>query len=265
MNATAASKPATAHRACYVYGVVPASTSAPADVPGVGTPPAPVRLVRHGQVAALVSEVDTGTALGAPEDLRAHARLLDAVAGEETPVLPFRFGGVVRDPQAVIDELLGPSEETFSAALRSLEGLVQFTVRGDYRQDRVLKEILQERPDIARLSEQTRGLPADAGDPRQVQLGEMVAQEIAARREADGRALWDRLAPLATAASSGSPSGEQAVDASFLVHHSGRPAFETAAEDLARGWAGRIDLRLLGPLAPYDFAAAVVEQVEEAK
>ena len=250
--------------ACYVYGVVPATAPAPVDVEGVGTPPAPVGLVRHGRVAALVSDVDPGEPLGTPDDLRAHARLLDSVAADSTPVLPFRFGGVVRDRQAVVEELLGPSEESFTAALGELSGLVQFTVRGDYRQDRVLREILPERPDIARLREQTQGMAADAGHPRQVQLGELVAQEIAARREDDGRALLDRLAPLAVATADGSPTGEQAVDASFLIHHSERPAFEAAADHIAREWAYRINLRLLGPLAAYDFVAAAVEQVEGA-
>jgi hypothetical protein len=247
-----------------VYGVVPATARAPVDVQGVGTSAAPVELVRHGRVAALVSEIDPREPLGTPDDLRAHAQLLDGVAAASTPVLPFRFGGVVRDREAVVDELLGPSEETFTAALGELGDLVQFTIRGDYRQDQVLREILEERPDIARLSEQTRGMPVDAGHPQQVKLGEMVALEIAARREADGRALLDRLAPLAVATAGGSPTGDQAVDAAFLVHRGELQAFETATEHIAREWAYRIDLRLLGPLAPYDFAAAVVEQVEGA-
>lgn len=264
MNTSTPPTAENGQHACYVYGVVPATVPAPADVPGVGTPSAPIALVRHGRVAALVSEIDARAALGTPDDLLAHARLLDTMAAESTPVLPFRFGGVVRDRQAVVDELLGPAEGTFAAALGELDGLVQFTVRGDYRQERVLTEILRERPDIARLREETRELPADAGHPRQIQLGEMVAQEIAARREADGLALLDRLAPLAAATAGGSLSEEQAIDLSFLVQGSGRRAFEAEADKVAHDWADRIDLRLLGPLAPYDFAAAVVEQVEGA-
>lgn len=264
MNSSSTPTAANGAHACYVYGVVPAAAPDPVDVQGVGTSNAVVELVRHGDVAALVSDVDPDEPLGTPDDLRAHARLLDGVAADATPVLPFRFGGVVQDRQAVVDELLGPSAETFAAALRELGDLIQFTVRGDYRQEQVLREILEERPDIARLREQTRGMAPDAGHPQQVQLGEMVAEEIAARREADGQALLDRLAPLAAATVGGSPSAEQAVDASFLVPRSGRRAFETAVEHVAREWAHRIDLRLLGPLAPYDFVAGVVEQVEGA-
>lgn len=251
-----------ADTAWYVYGVVPATAPRPTDAVGVGSPPAPVELVRHGRIAALVSEVDPAVPLGTPEDLRAHARVLDSMAAGLTPVLPFRFGGVVRDRQAVADELLGPREPGLVAAFDELGDLVQFTVRGSYRQDRILREILEERPDIARLREKIKDVPAEAGLDQQVRLGEMVSQELAVRRQEDGRVLVDELAPLAAAAVTGVPADEQAVDASFLVHPAERAEFEAAAEDLAGAWADRIELRLLGPLAPYDFAAALVEHTE---
>lgn len=261
MNPAASTK--RAERACYVYGVVPGSATTPKDAQGVGDPPAPVTLVRHRRVAALVSEIDPGRPLGTPDDLRAHARILNDVAAERTPVLPFRFGGVVHDESAVSDELLGPLEQRFAAALEDLEDHAQFTLRGEYQQEHILREILADRPDIARLREQTTGRPEDSGYYQRIQLGEMVSQELDARRGTDTEVLLDRLGPLAAAVASGTPAAEQAVDASFLVHQAKRSAFEAAVDDLARAWAGRIDLRLLGPLAPYDFVAGVVDQAEE--
>jgi hypothetical protein len=35
---------------------------------------------------------------------------------------------------------------------------------------------------------------------------------------------------------------------------------EQAIEDLARGWDGRIEVRLLGPMAAYDFAGTLVPE-----
>ena len=105
-------------RACYVYGVVPGDRSDDAvrDLGGVGDPDAAVTLVRHGDQAAVVSEVPLDKPLGTPEDLRAHARVLDALAAQSSPVLPFRFGTVVRDTTAVTDELLAPRGTTTSRA-----------------------------------------------------------------------------------------------------------------------------------------------------
>jgi hypothetical protein len=63
------------------------------------------------------------------------------------------------------------------------------------------------------------------------------------------------LAPHATVVAERAPAGsEGAVHVSFLVGRTRRPEFERAAEELGKQWDGRIRLRLLGPLAPYDFA-----------
>lgn len=265
MNATSAPTEAESRgRACYVYGVVAESAPSPepAQAQGVGTPPSPVTLVRHRRVAALVSEIDPDAPLGSPDDLRAHARVLDAAA-QRAPILPFRFGGVVRDVAAVTEELLGPHEERFAAALDDLDGRTQFAVRGTYRQDRILGEILAGRPDIAELNDQIKGMSAEAGRYRRIELGEKVSEEMAARGRADTAVLLERLAPLVEAVSAGQPSADLAVDASFLVDPARREEFEAGVEKLGREWAGRIDLRLLGPLAPYDFVSGLIEQAGE--
>jgi hypothetical protein len=43
---------------CYEYGIVPADVELAGDVRGVEDPPGRVQLVRHGNLAGLVSEVD---------------------------------------------------------------------------------------------------------------------------------------------------------------------------------------------------------------
>jgi hypothetical protein len=215
-------------------------------------------------VAALVSEIGTDRPLGTPNDLRAHARVLDTVTAGRTAVLPFRFGGVVRDEDAIADELLGPFEQQFAAALEDLGDLAQFTLRGVYQEDRILREIIADREDIARLREEIAGLSEDAGYYQRIRLGELISQEITARCAADADVLVDRLAPLAVAVSTATDgSAGQTVDASFLVHQSKWADFEAAAEDLAVAWNGRVELRLLGPLAPYDFVSDALAEAEE--
>ena len=50
------------------------------------------------------------------------------------------------------------------------------------------------------------------------------------------------------------PAHEQAaVHVAFLVAADQEPGLERAVEDLAREWAGRIDVELLGPMAAYNF------------
>src|ERR1700757_1383837 len=94
----------------YVYGIVPGDVELNSGVHGVGDPPGEIRLVRSGDLAALVSEVDITKPLGTPEDLQTHVEILDAVI-TDAPVLPSRFGAVLTDEEAVAQELLDANHE----------------------------------------------------------------------------------------------------------------------------------------------------------
>ncbi len=258
--------PPADERARYIYGIVPAGADA-TGLEGIGDPPEPVSLVRHGELAALVSTVPTDRPLGTPADLRGHARVLDTAAARGA-VLPLRFGAVVRDTGAVADHLLAPHQEAFRGALADLHDTAQVTLRGTYRQERVLREVLADREDIARLRARVAAVPEAAAHYERLRLGELIAQEIAARRGEDTALALERLAPLAVSVhtqDAGTAVGDQAVGMSFLVDKNGWDAFEAEAESLARDWAGRIDMRLLGPLAPYDFATAAVADARPAE
>src|SRR5690349_13439315 len=84
----------------YVYGIVPGDVELNQGVTGVGDPPGEVRLVRSGDLAALVSDVKTDNPLGTPEDLQVHQEILDATCAS-APVLPSRFGAVLSSDDAV--------------------------------------------------------------------------------------------------------------------------------------------------------------------
>jgi hypothetical protein len=241
-------------RGWYVYGIVPGDVELDPETRGVGDPPAKVDLVRSGDLAALVSEVDKDQPLGRPEDLMAHQQLLDAAA-PEAPVLPLRFGAVLSDKDAVASELLDANHDDFAAALSELEGRVQFVVKGRYEEDAVLKEVLAENPEADDLREQIRAHgDEDATRDLRIQLGEMISEAITAKREADTRKVGDALEPVAVASNVREPSHERdAANVAVLVETAKQDDLERAVSELAKEWEGRVDVRLLGPMAPYDF------------
>lgn len=244
---------APAVTACYVYGIVPSGAVLPDGLTGIGDGHSPVTLVPYGDVAALVSEYDRDRPAGTRGDLLGHETLLDTLA-LQGPALPMRFGAVLSDTDAVVEELLAPYHEHFAAVLAELEGHIQYTIKGRYVEEPVLAEVLAEEPEVARLRERTRQLPDDAGYYDRIRLGELVVHALARKREADGQLLAETLGMYASAVSVHEPGGEQEIaNTAFLVPHGRREAFENAVEDLARQWAGRVRVRLLGPLAPYDF------------
>ncbi|MFZ2173194.1 MAG: GvpL/GvpF family gas vesicle protein [Rhodococcus sp. (in: high G+C Gram-positive bacteria)] len=235
----------------YVYGIVPADVEAETDATGVAD--GAVSTVRHGDIAALVSEIEIDRALGTPEDLRTHARILDGTS-RVAPVLPLRFGAVLTDAEAVKDELLAEHEEQFAAALKELEGHAQYVVKGRYVENAILAEILAENEDAERLRQEIRDKPEDATRDARMALGELINNTIAAKREADTQKVIEALTPLAASINVREPTHEKdAAQVAVLVEVARQKELEQTVGDLAQDWESRVEMRVLGPLAPYDF------------
>jgi gas vesicle protein GvpL/GvpF len=246
---------------CYVYGIVLAAAPVPGGLAGVGKPASLVTAVPCGRVAAVISPVAAERPLGTPADLRAHAGVLDALA-RSASVLPMQFGGVLAGERAVVTELLEPHEAAFAERLDLLAGHDQFTVKGRYEHDAALREILAEEPGVMGLRERLReqGEASASQDPASrgeaIRMGELVARALERKQAADTGRLARTLAPHAAAVAEHAPAtAGTAADVAFLVARARQDAFEQAAQELGRAWQDRIRLRLVGPLAPYDFAS----------
>jgi len=238
---------------CYIYGIVNADVEVLPQARGVGDPPVPVEVVSRGDVGALVSDVDVDETLGRPEDLLAHEKLLDAVV-VDTPVLPLRFGALMTDRDAVVQKLLEPHQDEFADALSELAGRVQYAARARYFEQPLLAEILAENATAADLAGQLRGRGADESLDLRQQLGEIVSREVEARRQVDTEALIQALSPVTVASAVRPPTHEEdSAHVAFLIDTARETEFQDAVDDIGRRWEGRARIRLLGPMAPYDF------------
>jgi hypothetical protein len=246
----------------YVYGILPGDIEIEPGAAGVGDPPGEIRVVRYRDLTAMVSDVDLDHPLGRAEDLFTHEELLDSSAAD-LPVLPLRFGAVLTSDEAVAEELLGPHYEEFTAALRQLDGQAEYIVKGRYIERAVLGEVLAENPEAARLGDQIRDADPDATRDQRIRLGEIVASAIEGSRQADTRALGDAVSAHVTASVVRPPTHElDAVYAAFLVETGKVEALRQAVEQLSEGWGDRIDLKLVGPLAAYDFVGIGAQTAE---
>ena len=241
----------------YVYGILPGDVELTEEITGVGD--REVTLVRDGELAALVSEVELLGPLGTTEDLQAHKEILDAVAAG-APVLPLRFGAVVASEDAVVSELLEPHRDEFAAALEELDGRTEYVVKGQYVESAVLEEILSEDSEAAGLREQIRGQEADATREERIRLGEIINNAVAAKRDQDTQQLLSALEDYAVAGVVRDPTDElEAVNVAFLVEEDKADDLDEEVEGLGADWDGRVELRVLGPMAPYDFVGSAQE------
>ena len=238
--------------ALYVYGIVAAGTVRKMEARGIGG--APVRDVAHGELAALVSEVETPVRAKRRE-LLSHTEVLNEAVATGT-VLPFSFGTVFPDADTLVAELLQPRREELKRLLEQHEGRVELTVKAFYRPAVVLAEIVRSNPRIARLREATRGRPEAATHGARLELGTAVAAELEAQARRDAAAILGELRPLAVDLRvDETPIEHQVVRASLLVERRNVAHVDAVLDELARRHAGRIDFKYVGPLAPHSFVS----------
>lgn len=240
----------------YVYGVVPAEVAAPS---GPGIDGAALELVTDDGLAALVSDLpDEEPGLGR-EAIAAHAAVLEQALAAGT-VLPMRFGVVMPDASAVREHLLTRHRDELRDQLAALTGKVELRLRATYDEPRLMREIVAENADIARLRASLGDAPPDATYYARIQLGELVAAAVDRHRAVDADAIVGALEPLALATRVADVDHERVVvSASFLVARDQITAFDGAVDEVGRRYAGRIRFKYTGPLPPHSFVRLTAE------
>lgn len=245
----------------YVYGVVAAGDAPAVAVDGVEG--CSVRTVIDERLGALVSDLDRHM-LTAARAVRAHWRVLDAVA-QETTVVPARFGTILADDDAVRDELLAPNAGELQRLLGALAGRVQLKVEGRYDEQRLLRSIVAASPSLATLRRRVQARSAVAGYYDRIGLGEAIAAAVERRRAADTDRARGALAPLAEADRAEEPrTPDAAFNLSFLVARDRVDAFGAGVAALRDELGDGIEVRFVGPLPPYSFAETQLRPVEAA-
>jgi hypothetical protein len=216
-------------------------------LPSGATSDLDVTTIEHHPLVALVTATEDEEALPTRANLLQHTRVLEQVGAHAT-VVPMRFGVLVPDAEALVDDYLEPQREQLLSALDRLEGHTELRLRGRYDEAEVIREVLEHDPRAARL----RGRhDTDA----KMELGERIVAGIDARRDADRDRARAALLPHAAAvADSGTSEPLDAFSLSFLVAENDDGAFDGAVDALGEELAPVIALELVGPVPPFSFA-----------
>ena len=122
----------------YLYGVLRTKEEQRYGAIGLGTPPAEVVTVHHGELAAVVSEGPAGVPDPTRDHLLAHHRVQDTVMREHT-LLPAAFGLTFRGREEVV-ELLRSAHDAFAGVLAKLEGHIELGVKVLWDPDLIARE-----------------------------------------------------------------------------------------------------------------------------
>ncbi len=159
----------------YAYGLVRAGHPPP-HVAGIGNPPAAVRIVDSGPVAAAVSEIPDDLVIG-EDEARAHLRVLVDLLGGG-PVVPVRLGTMADDEDAVRRDVVDAVAAEVGPLLDRLDGLVEVHVDVDDDEGEALAAIAAAAPSLRRTG-QSR--PADLSE--RIEAGQQVAALLVDHRQ----------------------------------------------------------------------------------
>ncbi|MFI6438633.1 GvpL/GvpF family gas vesicle protein [Streptomyces sp. NPDC050759] len=233
----------------YVYGITAAShPTLPEDLVGVGDPALPVRVLKEGDLAAIVSDAPEGLR-PKRRDLLAHQNVLSE-AGADGCILPMRFGSVAPDDDTVTG-VLAERQEHYKERLRTLDGKVEYNVKATHDEEAVLHRVMSDNPEIRAVTEANRKAGGGSYEER-LRLGEMVVAAVKAREAEDAGEVQRALEPVADAISVGPESSGWLANVSFLVERDSAASFLDAVDQLRKSHP-HLDLRVNGPLPPYSF------------
>ncbi|MCF3134151.1 GvpL/GvpF family gas vesicle protein [Streptomyces olivochromogenes] len=233
----------------YVYAISASSHPAlPDGMGGVGDPPQPVRILKEGDLAAIVSD--------APEELRpkrrdllAHQNVL-AKAGRAGCALPMRFGSVAPN-DATVTDVLAERTEHYQERLRALDGKIEYNIKASHVEEAVLHRVMAQSPELRALADASRMAGGGSFDDK-IRLGDMLAAAVKAQEAEDAAEVPRLLAPVTHAVSVGPASTGWLVNVSFLVDGDSAGQF-LAAVERARTSLPHLELRVNGPLPPFCF------------
>lgn len=233
--------------ALHVYGIVRARHPEPRDRAGIGSPPAQVRLVRSGDLAAAVSDVE-------PDRLteRDAVRHLDVLIGllADGPVLPLRFGTVAPDEDTVRRQVLDATAMDLADRLDKLDGMVEVRLDISVDEDAELRVLLDASPALRHLAGRAAG--TDALTTR-IEIGEQISSLLAARRTMLDDLVITRLGPLSTADLRSPTEEVTALCHVFLIEADRLDRFDEAVGQLRDELGDAYAVEYVGPLPAFDF------------
>lgn len=227
-------------------------------MPAQGLAGCPIRVVRDGDLAAIVSDSLTDQYDITLDNVTAHERVIEQTM-TRADVLPASFGIVAGSDQELREGLLQLESGELHRQLEIVKNRVELGVKALWEQSALFAEIAAEDSQIQALRDQIIGTTPEQTYDIRIQLGELTDAAIQRMRERDSAAILNVLSPLAEGTRTNRIITDMMIlNAAFLVDKNRVAAFEQQIKALEQSYAGRVIFQYAGPLPPYNFVSIVV-------
>ena len=222
-----------------------------------------VRTVTFMNLAAIVSDSSATRFDISRANTMAHQVVIEE-AMRRSDILPVRFSTVAKSDEAVRERLLKRRFGELHGLLNYVEGRVELGLKVFWNRERLFGEVTAASERIRTLRDAIGTRPAEEMHYERIQLGQLTEEAINRKRERDADAILESLRPLAGETKVNKILTDMMVlNAAFLVERSHEQAFDATVNALDRAEEGRLLLKYVGPLPPYNFVNLVVRWEED--
>jgi hypothetical protein len=242
----------------YLYAILASAEARPIAAPAVLESDNPILQIEADGLVAIASRIGVRSVDSTRRNMMAHTRVIERAMDHAT-VLPTRFGMIAEDEGAVVARLRR-HRERLKTDLAALAGHVEVGLRLGFCEGVATREIADERPDLKRESEALARRDPNESYYARIDLGRKVEHALIDKRKREGERLLARFKPFAARTVTLGLSDDQVVaNLALLVRREREPDLAAAVEALDREAPGRLAIRYVAPVPPYNFVRLTLE------
>jgi len=242
----------------YVYCIIRGEGPRDYETRGLGGDSGRVYTVGSDGLSAVVSDSATVEYERSRRNMITHSLVQEEVIRDRA-ILPVRFGTVAPDVDSIREKLLSRRYGEFLSLLAEVEGRVELGLKVFWQEHAPFREIAEGDAEIRRLGDSLARRSPEETYYERIRLGEMVAAQLARKRDEAAEAIIARLRPLAYKSKANANLGERMVlNAAFLVDRRDEERFDEAVRTLGVETQQRLAFKYVGPVPPYNFVNIIV-------
>jgi hypothetical protein len=234
----------------YLYAIAAFGMDRVGDMAGIDG--GVVYSVRHGRVAAVVSDCSRQKLRPERAHLAAHKEVLNRLMQDST-VLPMAFGTIADDTKAV-RRLLSRNQKVILEQLERVAGKVEMGLRVRWDVPNIFEYFIDTHPELRAARDRLLGNQREPRQEDRIELGQLFDRILNEDRESHAEKLEEALAPCC-AEIKRSPLRQvsEVANLNCLAGRHEQKQLEEAVFQAARLFDNNYAFDLNGPWAPHNF------------
>ena len=237
----------------YIYCIIGTKQERNFGPIGIGSRGDEVATIGYDDLSMVISNSPMTRYMVSRENMLAHEKVIEEVMKEFT-VLPVRFCTIAISADE-IRNLLDRRHKEFKNLLRDMDYKIELGVKALWKNMGIIfKEILEENKEIKKAKERIQKDTKKKSIQAQMEVGKMVEQALAKKKEKEAEKILDTLRRTAIDYKlNKTVSDSMFMNTAFLVDKGREKEFDNIMDDLSNEYKERTKFMYVGPLPPFNF------------